>query len=240
MSEDPAEPPPAPEPPAPAKGGLQGALPLILSASFVLTIVGLAGYQLRNWSGVAFGLGVAQVALYLLWLAVEAKVAAGEVSQEETRRDKGTLEVYAAGRFLTVAAALALPGYPLAQHVPGLPALLLPALGLTIYLLGVGFRLWAIRTLGRFYSHRVRQQEEHQVVSSGPYTLLRHPAYTGMLSAHLGFLLVFFNLWAALLLFGLFAPAVCWRIKVEEEMLRGIPGWPEFAATRKRLIPFVW
>lgn len=240
MSDDAPQGPPVSESPAPAKGGLQGALPLILSGSFVLTIVGLAVYQLRQWSGLAFGIGVAQVALYLLWLAVEAKVAVGEVEQEETRRDKGTLEVYAAGRFLTVAAALALPAYPLARHLPAAPVWLLPALGLGVYVAGVGFRLWAIRTLGRFYSHRVRQQEEHQVVSTGPYTLLRHPAYTGMLSAHVGFLLVFFNPWAALLLFGLFAPAVCWRIKVEEEMLAGIPGWPEFAATRKRLIPFVW
>ncbi|MGE0707734.1 MAG: isoprenylcysteine carboxylmethyltransferase family protein [Planctomycetota bacterium] len=218
----------------------QGRLPILLSAGFVLVILGLAFQQLRGWSGVGLALGAAQVLLYLGWLVVESRVAVGELGQEETQRDRGTLEVYAAGRFCTVAAALALPGYPIAARLGLEPGWLLQAMGLLVFLAGVALRLIAIRTLGRFYSHRVRQQQDHQIVDTGPYRLLRHPAYTGMLLAHLGFVLVFANPWAALLLGAFFAPAVIWRILVEERMLFQLPGYPEFAATRKRLVPWVW
>jgi protein-S-isoprenylcysteine O-methyltransferase Ste14 len=219
---------------------LQKTLPLLLSLGFVLTILGLSGYRLRAWTGVALGLGIAQVALYLIWLAVEAKVAVGELDQDETQRDKGTLEVYAAGRFLTVGVALGVPLYPLAARLNLEPGWILQAVGLAVFVCGVAFRLTAIRTLGRFYSHRVRQQDDHQIVNTGPYRFLRHPAYTGMLGAHLGLVLVFFNPYALGLLCAFFAPAVVFRILVEEKMLFEIPGYPEFAATRKRLIPFVW
>ena len=105
---------------------------------------------------------------------------------------------------------------------------------------GVALRLWAIRTLGRHYSHAVRTQADHQVVTNGPYRLLRHPAYAGMLLAHLGVLALYANPWTCLAFLAGLVPAVAYRIRVEERVLRGLPGYPEFAASRARVVPFLW
>jgi protein-S-isoprenylcysteine O-methyltransferase Ste14 len=51
---------------------------------------------------------------------------------------------------------------------------------------GIGLRLWSIATLGRYFQPIVHIQQGHQVVKAGPYRVLRHPAYTGILLAVLG------------------------------------------------------
>ena len=50
-----------------------------------------------------------------------------------------------------------------------------------LFAAGVAFRLWAVFTLGRFYSHSVRLRRDHRIVESGPYRFVRHPAYAGMI-----------------------------------------------------------
>jgi len=109
-----------------------------------------------------------------------------------------------------------------------------------LFYFGVLFRLNAIETLGRFYSHRVRLVGEHQVVDTGPYRYVRHPAYTGMITAHLGFVLFFFNYWAFASWLLVLVPAVVMRIKVEEQALHELPGYTDYAATHKRLFPGIW
>lgn len=207
---------------------LQSRLPILLSVTFVGTIVALAS-RLHAWSAIAL------VALYLAWLAVEAKVALKETDREETRLDRGTLELYAAGRAATVITALALS----TKGEVGMTAL--GWAGALLFVSGVGFRLIAIRTLGRFYSHRVRLAGDQKVVTSGPYAFVRHPAYAGMLIAHLGVVLFFFS-WPALAVFGVvFVPAVVARIVVEERALeQALEGYREFQRGRARLLPRVW
>ncbi len=215
--------------------GWQGKLPIALSFLFVTAIVALAARALREWRGPALGLGVALIALYLVWLAVEARVAVREVEQGETRDDRGSLQLYAAGRALTVIAGLGLESWfgPRGEWLP-------VAAGLAVFVAGVALRLRAIWVLGRFYSHYVREQADHAIVDHGPYRHLRHPAYTGMLLAHVGFVLALFHPLAAACLLLWFLPAVVYRIKVEEELLMRIAGYPEYAAGRKRLVPGLW
>ena len=76
----------------------------------------------------------------------------------------------------------------------------------------------------------------------GPYRLLRHPSYTGLLCTCLGIGLALGN-WVALLL--AIVPttiAIVYRIRVEERALLAGIGEPyrQFCATRARLIPHVW
>ena len=54
--------------------------------------------------------------------------------------------------------------------------------GTMLLLLGVALRVGAIRTLGRMYSHRARLAGEHQLVTTGPYRWVRHPAYAAILT----------------------------------------------------------
>jgi protein-S-isoprenylcysteine O-methyltransferase Ste14 len=100
--------------------------------------------------------------------------------------------------------------------------------------------LVAIRQLGQFYSHRVRVQSEHKIISQGPYRFVRHPAYTGMILSHLGFSLFFFNTWTLGFWALIHVPAVVYRILVEEKALFQIKGYPEYARNRKRIIPLLW
>jgi protein-S-isoprenylcysteine O-methyltransferase Ste14 len=107
-------------------------------------------------------------------------------------------------------------------------------------LAGGCYRLWAIRTLGQYYSHKVQTVAQHQIVASGPYRFTRHPAYAGMIIANAGISLYFLN-WVTVGVFLLIlVPAILLRIRTEERTLFGIEGYAEFARTRKRLFPAVW
>ena len=76
------------------------------------------------------------------------------------------------------------------------------------FLLGVSFTWWARIHLGRFWSNAITHKEDHRVVDTGPYGLVRHPIYTGLIlgilatgaavatwSALLGALLISFGEW---------------------------------------------
>lgn len=41
------------------------------------------------------------------------------------------------------------------------------------------FRLWAMRTLGEYFTFQVMIREDHKLISHGPYKYLMHPSYTG-------------------------------------------------------------
>ncbi len=56
--------------------------------------------------------------------------------------------------------------------------------GLTIVVaLGLGFAWWARLHLGRLWSGTVTQKEGHRIIDTGPYAIVRHPIYTGLLLA---------------------------------------------------------
>ena len=81
-------------------------------------------------------------------------------------------------------------------------------LGLGIFLFGAVYRLWAVRTLGCYYSHRVRTVDRHQIVGSGPYRYTRHPAYAGMIIANAGVALYFSNWITICALIFILVPAI--------------------------------
>ena len=104
---------------------------------------------------------------------------------------------------------------------------------------GVTIRTSAIHQLGVHYSHRVVRISESDLTSSGPYRVLRHPAYAGMLLANIGFAGYFANP-ASIAALTLLVAAILWRIRVEEDVLVESPGYREFASTRCRILPGVW
>jgi hypothetical protein len=80
---------------------------------------------------------------------------------------------------------------------------------------------------------------ESGLVCSGPYRVLRHPAYAGMLLANIGFVSYFASP-ASIVALTLLAATILWRIRVEEAVLVRSPGYREFASTRRRFVPGVW
>jgi protein-S-isoprenylcysteine O-methyltransferase Ste14 len=108
-----------------------------------------------------------------------------------------------------------------------------------VFLGGIAVRLRAITELGRFYTHRVLRHDGHEVVTTGPYRAVRHPAYTGMLVASAGFTAYLCTVPGVVAL-AVLAGALAWRIRVEERMLFGVPGYAEYAGRHARLVPGVW
>ena len=117
-----------------------------------------------------------------------------------------------------------------------------PLAGLAVFAAGLAVRVWAIRALGRFFIYTVRVGEDHRVVDTGPYRLIRHPSYTGLLMAALGVGIALDN-WlsvAACLLPALTGFTI--RLLSEERTLAAELGEPyrAYMTRTKRLIPGVW
>jgi protein-S-isoprenylcysteine O-methyltransferase Ste14 len=128
---------------------------------------------------------------------------------------------------------------PAAAIRPGAVAF---AAGMVILLGGLVLRGWSIKTLGEYFTGRVMVSADQPVVTVGPYRLLRHPSYTGLLLAFTGVGLASAN-WAGLAaMFLLPAAAIQWRIHAEERALMSSLGdrYRAYAAERKRLIPLIW
>ncbi len=115
------------------------------------------------------------------------------------------------------------------------------AAGLVLMLAGIGFRWYAIRVLGRYFTVVVAVQQGHSLVEKGPYRLIRHPSYSGSLLTIFGYGLVFTN-WLSLALALLFPLLAYWyRMTVEEQALVNSLGqdYRAYMKRTKRIIPFV-
>lgn len=106
--------------------------------------------------------------------------------------------------------------------------------------LGFVFAWWARIHLGRLWSGRITRKEGHYVVDTGPYALVRHPIYTGIILSAIATTVVLGNLHAILgtllLIIGYWTKA-----KMEERFLREELGADAYDAYRRRvpmLIPF--
>src|SRR4051794_28656255 len=99
---------------------------------------------------------------------------------------------------------------------------------------------WARAVLGRNWSGTITLKEDHELIVRGPYRLVRHPIYTGLLAmivatmlqhgpiaGKIGFVLVGFSLWIKL-------------SHEEEVMLKQFPDrHAAYRARVKRIIPFI-
>ena len=152
-----------------------------------------------------------------------------------------SLVVVASGFVLGIVGAVLIAGQVTAAAIPfGRTALFV--IGCAAMVFGIAFRAWSVIVLGRWFTVDVRVREHQLVVDRGPYRLLRHPSYTGLLCTCLGIGLALGN-WLALL-FAIVPTtiAILYRIRVEERALLAGIGEPyrQFCATRSRLIPHVW
>lgn len=116
------------------------------------------------------------------------------------------------------------------------------AVGLVLALLGLALFAWARRALGGGYSGHVSVRTEQPLVRSGPYAVIRHPAYAGYLLMALGISLGYASAAGLASVAVLLLPAVLYRMGVEERMLAAHFGdaYRQYARGTRRLIPGVW
>jgi protein-S-isoprenylcysteine O-methyltransferase len=98
-----------------------------------------------------------------------------------------------------------------------------------------------MRTLGASYTRTLRAEDQQGVVTTGPYSLVRHPGYAGSLLTWIGFALTSRRWAVAGLVAGLLGSVYTRRILAEETLLRrDLPGYGDYERSTKRLIPLVW
>ena len=116
------------------------------------------------------------------------------------------------------------------------------SIGVGLMLLGSILFVWARRTLGRHYSGHVSVKKEQELVQSGPYRIIRHPAYAGYLLMALGLAIGYSSVFGFASSLFMFLPAVVYRIRVEDRMLAKHFGtqFEEYIRRTKRLLPGIW
>ena len=134
--------------------------------------------------------------------------------------------------------------------------------GFALLTLGSALRKVCYMTLGRMFTFQLAVVKEHKLITSGPYAVVRHPAYTGFFMATTGLLMVqlvpgtylaesgiFDRRWTKVVAGAwviwvlLLQLSVVKRIAKEDEVLRKEFGkeWDEWARrTPYRLVPYVY
>jgi len=110
------------------------------------------------------------------------------------------------------------------------------ALFLAAYLL----TYW-VMFVNSYASRTIQVEAGQEVISSGPYRLVRHPMYFGGVLTML-FAPLVLGSYVALPMFAVVIPVIVFRLLNEEKVLRNeLPGYSEYCdRTRYRLVPYVW
>lgn len=173
------------------------------------------------------------------WVLAEVRQGSNH-RPEATVADQGSRPVLRIAMIVGAVAAIAVnravPGADMADRVLAATA------GLVVLWAGIALRLWSFHTLGRYFTFTVQTSDDQPVITSGPYRWIRHPSYAGALLAVVGIGLFFGN-WLALVVLVVAATVgLVNRIRIEERALVAAmgPRYLDYAATRRRLIPYLW
>jgi protein-S-isoprenylcysteine O-methyltransferase Ste14 len=94
--------------------------------------------------------------------------------------------------------------------------------GGVLVLMGTVLHIWAKIAIGGFWSNQMEVQQHHQIVTAGPYAIVRHPMYSSIILWLIGNCVVFFNYMAVILTLLLFIPMMIWRSRGEDKLLQKI------------------
>ena len=121
-------------------------------------------------------------------------------------------------------------------------ALWLEVMGLALVAIGFLFATWAMLT-NAFYSSGVRIQSDRgqYVITDGPYQIVRHPSYIGLVIGNMGTSLALSSWWS-LIPMAFVAVVIVVRTSLEDRALHDeLPGYVDYVQqTRYRLVPGVW
>lgn len=113
--------------------------------------------------------------------------------------------------------------------------------GYGLLMAGMLFAGWARIFLGGNWSSSVTLKQDHTLVRSGPYRIVRHPIYTGLLVALLGTAIVLGELRCFI---GVILAGIAWKMKsINEEALMVEEFGDQYIRYRlqvKGLVPYLW
>ncbi len=113
--------------------------------------------------------------------------------------------------------------------------------GVAIVVFGHAFSVWARLHLGKYWSGTVALKQGHKLITTGPYALVRHPIYTGLLASVLGSA-VAAGTKESFLGFALMLPAYLVKWRREERLMEGEFGqeYRDYMAKTKAIVPFIF
>ena len=172
------------------------------------------------------------ITVYFFKRSPELLAGRNQVKDQETvRKIPAFLNLY----FL----AYLVPGFDFRFHWSTVPVWVVVAANLMVFL-GYVFIIIVFKE-NSYASANIKVEEEQQIISTGPYAIIRHPMYTGLLVMILFAPLALGSYWA--IIPGLlYIPWTVIRIKNEEELLlRELPGYKDYCLKiHYRLIPSIW
>jgi len=114
------------------------------------------------------------------------------------------------------------------------------AVAIALVVVGLAFTAWARLTLGSNWSGSVVFKEDHELIVKGPYAMVRHPIYTGLLTMMLGSAVAYGEPYG-FVLFGAATVVFFYKSRREERLMaRHFPD--QYAAYRRRvkaIVPYV-
>ena len=211
----------------------------------IITLLATLGYlalAVLGWGGfAAFFAHPARIALAVvtLLLAGAAPFTSGNLSSG-VREDRSNRWVVAAFGVIGLVAAY-LPAYTDRIGFWTIDGDTVRWIGVTLFALGGVLRLWPVFVLGHRFSGLVAIQPGHTLVTTGIYSVIRHPSYLGLMVNSLGWALAFRS-GVGVLLTALTIPPLLARIRAEEALLHSQFGgeYDAYRARTSRLIPSVY
>jgi len=183
-------------------------------------------------------------ALIIFFLIIERRLRKGDQAKEYSggKEDRGSTKLLGIVFLLSLLVLLLSPVlnyFNLGRMTQGT---FINWLGISLIILGISVRVWANRTLGEFYTRTLLVMSEQSVVDRGPYKLIRHPGYLGVILMLVGASLSAANWITIVCITPAVLVAYSYRISSEEIMLISALGqqYKDYVGRTWKLIPFLY
>lgn len=178
-----------------------------------------------------------------IWLIVEGLLILRDKNNAKgsTRTDKMTRLFNSISTFIALLSPVFLAVIPSFDFDDkGLS--LLTMIGILIVCMGFILRHWSINILGKYFRTTVEIEQGQPIIQKGPYRLIRHPSYSGIILFFIGYGLLSHNLLSLSICVLFPATVLLYRISVEEKALASELGsqYIEYKSRTKKLIPGIW
>ena len=173
---------------------------------------------------------VCWVAFWIYWLAASVGVKSGRFGW---RRFAGARVAI----LLIVLLLVRLRVFKNDHGVTGNPWL--QGIGLVIFLLGLALAIWARIYLGRNWGMPMTEKKDPELVTTGPYSTVRHPIYTGIILAMIGTTVAVSLYWLVAVILA--SAYFFYSATREERYMAGVfpDTYPRYKQATKMLIPFI-